>query len=206
MSTSRNTKTTLDLLRHGDVYGGTRLLGHSDAPLSELGWRQLRAKVCDVNHPPWDCIIASPLRRCAEFAAQLGDMFKITVLHEPRLREMSFGEWDGMPFDELYEKFPQQALNFWRDPFSTSPPGGENFTNFLSRIQEAWAEVLASSDSKHCLLVIHGGVIRTLLLHLFQFPASMIANIAVPYACLSRIEVVDHIPRLIFHNANLPDA
>ena len=89
----------LDLLRHGEVQGGTRFRGEQDDPLSPLGWEQMRRATSD--RPGWTRIISSPSRRCADFARELAGELGLPFEERPVFRERGFGDWEGLAADEI---------------------------------------------------------------------------------------------------------
>ncbi len=198
---------TIDLLRHGDVAGGTKLLGHYDEPLTELGWQQLRS-VVDGREPPWTKIITSPLQRCHSFAHELHERFGLALTVDERFREIGFGEWEGRLFSDLYAgEDKERIMQFWRNPLENPAPSGEPYAEFEGRVFSAWEELLGQyvpDQEQHVLLVAHGGVIRAILRHLLQFPIEHFFRIDVPYASLSRVrQEMPDFPRLIFHSGCL---
>lgn len=199
---------TIDLLRHGDVAGGTKLLGHTDEPLTELGWKQLRSVVRDKT-PPWMEIVSSPLQRCRLFAEEVAEHNKLDLTINTQFKEIGFGDWENRFFTELYSSDDaEQMMNFWRDPAASPAPNGELFNEFEQRVHHAWRTLVQSydhdGDDKHILLVAHGGVIRAILRTVLHFPVDQMFRIDVPYACLSRVSFthVDH-PRLLFLGGQL---
>ncbi|MDH5358153.1 MAG: alpha-ribazole phosphatase family protein [Gammaproteobacteria bacterium] len=199
---------TIDLLRHGDVADGKKLLGHTDEALTELGWQQLRS-VIDGKQPPWTSVVTSPLQRCHAFSEELSSQFNLPLSIEPRFKEISFGEWDGQLLSELYNgEHADKMMKFWQNPAEHSAPEGEHYHDFERRVMTAWQALLDSlttETSHHCLLVTHGGVIRAILRNLLGFPTDNFFRIAVPYGCLSRIKIYQNpaTPSLIFHGGTL---
>lgn len=193
--------TLVDLLRHGEPLGGDRYRGSVDDPLSPLGWQQMRQAVGEFAE--WELIITSPLRRCAEFSRELGERWRIPVVVEPRLREMSFGQWEGQTADEILAGDSVSLRKFWRDPLNNPPPGGEHLLTLAARVVVAWEETLLTHEGKHLLLVLHGGVIRMILSHVLRIPLEHLSRLLVPYATVSRIRQDrfgdQHMPRLVFH-------
>jgi alpha-ribazole phosphatase/probable phosphoglycerate mutase len=198
---------TIDLLRHGDIAGGTKLIGHLDEPLTELGWQQLRA-VLDAKTPPWTSIISSPLQRCYAFAKELTDQHDLPLLNDSRFQEIGFGQWEGRLLADLYEgEDADKMIQFWQNPTANPAPDGEAYESFEQRVVSAWEELLNQScddTDQHYLLVAHGGVIRVILRHLLDFPTKHFFRIEIPYASLSRVQqnVPNH-PRLVFLNSQL---
>jgi len=193
---------TIDLLRHGEVAGGLRLRGYQDDPLSDKGWQQLR-DVIKGKTIPWDTIISSPLQRCALFAEEVSKQHEKPLHIKHGFKEISFGDWEGQLFSDLYKNKPEEMNRYWNNPSVATPPNGEPYDDFEARVHQAWDELIAEHANKHILLVAHGGTIRALLRKVINFPVPSFFKIEVPNASLSRITIDDYISRLTFINGQL---
>lgn len=197
--------TTVDLIRHGEPLGGRKYRGQIDDPLSEKGWAQMREAVAD--HNPWDAIISSTLRRCMDFAQELGEHTGLDVTAESRLMEIGFGEWEGRTASELEQQAPGQVGRFLRDPLNNTPPGAETLLEFETRIIGAWNDVLQQYAGKHVLLVGHAGMIRMIIRHVLDMPIDRMFRIQVANAAITRIRVegngANALLRLVFHDGKL---
>jgi alpha-ribazole phosphatase len=193
--------TTIDLIRHGEPVGGVRFRGWLDDPLSDTGWEQMNSAVGDAR--PWDRIVTSPLRRCAEFATDLSGRLGIPITLEEGIKEMGFGDWEGRLPEELYRENPQRMADFWNDPVANPQPNGEPMTLFQSRVELAWQDMQIRYSGRHLLVVAHGGVNRMIAAKVLGIPLCNIFRIDIPYAAITRIRVDDGIPRLVFHNGTL---
>ena len=197
--------TTIDLIRHGEPLGGKKYRGQIDDPLSDKGWVQMRQAVGD--HHPWNLIITSPLARCYDFAAELGQRHGIEVKADPRLMEIGFGEWEGRTAAELMEEDADRLFRFWRDPLNHPPPGGEPLHRFAARIIAAWNDLLQSYGGKHLLLVGHAGMMRMIIRHVLDMPLDRLFRIQIANAAITRIQVdgegEEALPRLLFHDGRL---
>ena len=182
-----NMITTIDFLRHGEPVGGKKYRGHLDDPLSETGWQQMEQAINSGTN--WDAILTSPLKRCAEFACKLSTNRSIPLFEEPRLMEISFGEWEGNTADELIKRDAQQLYAFWSDPFNHPPPGAERLELFLERTLRAWEKLQSDWQGKHLLVICHAGAIRMILCHLLGMPVDRQFTIQVDYASLSRVVI-----------------
>ena len=195
----------IDLIRHGEPVGGRRYRGQLDDPLSEKGWRQMRRAVGD--HAPWDRVVTSPLRRCAEFAAELARHHGLPCEEEPQLREVGFGVWEGRTAAELTQEDPEILMRFYRDPVAHRPPGAEPLEEFRQRVVGCWEELLTRRPGSHLLLVAHAGVIRVVLCHVLGMPLERMYIIQVPNAGITRIRVdgegKHRFARLLFHGGTL---
>jgi len=197
-------ETIIDLIRHGEPVGGTRLRGAQDDPLSELGWQQMRDSV--GAYDKWSHVVSSPLKRCSHFAEELSGRLALPMAVEPDFREIHFGAWEGLTTKELMERDADALKRYWQDPDQHTPQGGEALSDFVDRVHGAWQQLLERSQEEHTLLVCHGGVIRAILTGVLGMPRDKLWNFDVPYANATRI-VYHHFPdgthasQLRFHQA-----
>ncbi len=189
------TKLTLDLIRHGEPVGGRRYRGHGcDDPLSDKGWRQMRAAV--TGPQPWDAVLSSPLLRCRTFAEEL----KLPLRVHEDFREVGFGAWEGLSPDQIRQQRPGEYEHYQEDPVLNRPPGAEDLQAFGRRVQSALELCLAETEGRHLLLVAHAGVIRCILGHVLQAPPQRWYRIGVDNAGLSRLNFDALGGMLVFHN------
>jgi alpha-ribazole phosphatase/probable phosphoglycerate mutase len=179
------TDTVIDLLRHGEPVGGPRYRGQVDDPLTERGWRQMWQAVDAAAG--WQYIVTSPLRRCREFAVQLGERLDVPVHAEPRFREVGFGDWEGLTRAELERIDPGQVRRFYQDPVRNRPPGAEPLDAFMTRVADGFVEMLDRHSGAAVLVVAHAGVIRAILAHVLDIPPASMYRIHVANAGISRL-------------------
>ena len=178
-------ETAVDLLRHGEPVGGSRYRGQIDDPLSERGWRQMWQAVDGVCC--WQRIVTSPLLRCREFAMQLGERLGVPVHAEARFREIGFGDWEGRSRAELEQLQPGQVRRFYQDPVTHRPTGAEPLDAFMTRVAEAFTELLDRHAGESVLVVAHAGVIRAILARALDIPPVSMYRIHVPNAGISKL-------------------
>ncbi|WP_430009061.1 alpha-ribazole phosphatase [Methylophaga lonarensis] len=177
----------IDLMRHGEPRGGTCYRGQLDDPLSERGWQQMRAAT--PNAAPWDYIVSSSLRRCADFAQTLAQQHNIPLQLSAQFTEIGFGDWEGKTAEQLEQHDKKAFYAFYDDPVNNTPANAEPLKDFQRRIQQAWHELLTRHTDQHILLVAHAGVIRMILAEVLEMPLPAMFRIQVPYAAISRIQV-----------------
>tara|TARA_R110002167_G_scaffold116633_29_gene291958 strand:- start:541 stop:1167 length:627 start_codon:yes stop_codon:yes gene_type:complete len=180
--------TMFDLIRHGEPEGGPMYRGSKDDPLSDIGWQQMRDAITEADH--WDAIVTSPMLRCAHFARELADRYQVPLHRDDRLREINFGEWEGRTADEVMASNGEKLSQFWADPVSNTPPGGEPATDFNHRVVESWRHWQQELAGQNVLIVCHGGVIRMVVADAMNIPLKhAFSSLTTPYACRSRVQV-----------------
>ncbi len=180
------------LLRHGDIgdeYRG-RYIGSTDVPLSEAGRRQAEAIAQRIQAASPGRCLASPLRRCRETAKIVSGVTGLTFEIDPDLREIDFGAWEGMTFDEIAESAPGLVKQWAALGARFAFPEGEATEDFLSRIRRT-ADRLAAEPADTLLACTHGGVIRSLVCHFLGLAPWQYILFTIRAASLTTIELFD---------------
>jgi broad specificity phosphatase PhoE len=151
------------LIRHGESVLGRakRYAGHRDTPLTCRGRSQasrLRARVSAFRP---DVVVSSDLRRCLETAELLAPDARI--LASERLRELDFGEWDGLSARTCRRRDRSRFDRWMLDPWSTRPPGGESLRQLWTRVRAYVATLARRFPGRTLAIVTHAGPIRALL-------------------------------------------
>ncbi len=158
-------------VRHGltDWNVAGRLQGHHDVPLNQTGREQ--AVLCGQilgdllaregsSAASFD-YVSSPLSRAREtmeiMRATLG-IVPAGYEIEPRLTEISFGDWEGLTYAEVMERDPDVVAKREADKWEFLPPGGENYRQVALRVG-AWYASLARGT----VVCAHGGTGRALV-------------------------------------------
>lgn len=195
MSNSSNRTSRFTLMRHGSVAGRPALYGHTNVVLSDKGLSDMHkaAELVDLDDNI-DKIISSPMLRCATFAERYSEMYNIKNQLDPRITEMDFGRWDGLPYDRLKHHWSKLEA-FWANPYKVTPPEGERLKQFGKRVISFWRETMEANQGEHYLIVTHGGVIRIILANILDIDwrnANWFSNLKIDYASLSKIEIGVH--------------
>jgi broad specificity phosphatase PhoE len=158
--------TTLLLARHGETSWNRdgRFQGHADPPLSDAGREQARALAAELADAPLAAVYASDLRRAAETAEIVAERHGLSVRTDPALREVDVGEWSGLTWDEIRERYPLGAERHnvrghgWED--------GESHEQMAERVLATLRKIAADHDGRQVLVVIHGGSMRAIAAHM----------------------------------------
>ena len=179
--------THIYFLRHGETEGGSRFNGSTDVALSEKGLSQMWAAV--ENKSNWDCIISSPLKRCANFSHAFQQQNDIPLKLDARIKEIHFGDWEAKTAEEVMADDSDALTRYWQDPIQYTPPQAEALKNFEARVLSLWNEIIENYRGDKILLVAHGGVIRLLINHVMQRPLSRLLEIEVAHASMHGVRL-----------------
>lgn len=183
-----HTTTLIDLIRHGEPEGGLKFRGSLDDPLSDKGWQQMESAVTPEDH--WQVIVSSPMVRCRRFAEKLAGERQIPLHVDEGLREIGFGDWEGLTAEQVQQRYGDHLDRFWQDSVNFIPPGGEAVTAFYQRVTQSFSHWQQQLAGQRVLVVCHGGVIRMVLAEILGIPLEKsFTGFAVPYACRSRVQV-----------------
>ena len=158
---------TLLLARHGetDWNRDRRWQGHSDRPLNERGRRQARDLAARIEHEELEAIYSSDSRRARETAEIVGARLGLPVKTDARLREVSFGEWEGLTSDQIARRHADAFVR-WEAGERPLRPGIEPDEAMAERVLEALREIAEEHPDGRVLVVTSGGPIRAAEAHL----------------------------------------
>ena len=150
--------TTWHWVRHGPTH-----------EKSFVGWRDVPADLSDTaliervraHLPDKALVVSSDLIRSVTTADVLTLPNHHRLPHEPDLREMNFGVWDGMRFDAIAERDPQLSRDFWEKPGDVQAPEGESWNQTMARVSVAVDRLNTAHPDGHIIAVAHFGVILT---------------------------------------------
>ena len=166
--------TTIVAVRHGETTWNRkqRLQGWAPAPLTDLGREQADQLGAALTEGyDIDRILSSDLHRTEETVEILLEHFDAPVTFESAWRERDIGVHQGLPMDEMSERFPEYDLVAGGpEAAHRRPESGESLVDVRERVIERWETTLAECESKETILIVtHGGPIRLLLGHLKDF-------------------------------------
>jgi phosphoserine phosphatase len=176
------------LVRHGqtDWNLAQRFQGHSDVPLNHNGCQQAMALKDRLSSQTIDCFYSSDLQRASETARIISNG-KIEIQTDLRLREMSFGEWEGLTYYEIKEKCTD-ALSTWESDLYQNPPtNGETLEQFTRRVQSMLNDLCEKHEGQTVLVVAHGGVLQILICLALTLSPAMYWQFRISPASLSEI-------------------
>lgn len=161
---------SVNLVRHASHGADLRMIGSTDLPLVDVGRRQAVALAEQLASRGLRRILTSPLVRCRETAAALAVHRSLPIEVDPDLREVNFGRWERLTFEEAAQQDPQAVKHWAEEPDAFTFPGGEALPDFRARVKCVMARLGAMPDDG-TLVVTHGGVVRTAICQILGLPS-----------------------------------
>jgi alpha-ribazole phosphatase len=177
-------------VRHGETEWNSlgQFQGHQDVALSEKGRRQAECARERFAGEDIAAFYASDLRRAMETAAVIAAPHGKPVQSVPDLREIDFGFWEGLTFDQIAALYPTELAAWFWGPGTLGVPGGESFAQVQERAWAALTGIVARHPGQKVLVVSHGGTIRALLCAALNLPSDSVWRLALDNAAISAID------------------
>jgi broad specificity phosphatase PhoE len=154
---------TLLFIRHAETDLAGRFCGQSDPPVNERGLHQIDGLLNLLESEPIDAVYTSDLMRSTTTAAAIGRASGLTPTIVPELREIDFGEWEGLNWAEIESRDLDYARR-WSEAYPDLPaPAGESFATFRSRVLSKVRHLTEISSQECAAVVTHAGVMRVVL-------------------------------------------
>ena len=181
----------LVLCRHGEAEGvAGRFCGAFDPPLSAEGRRQAERLAAAFRE---FVVCTSPARRALETARVITP----EPIVDPDLREIDFGQADGLTHDEAAARWPDLYGEWLSAPTEVCFPGGEPFADFRARVLSALERI-----DRDAVVVTHAGVIRTALAHWLAMPDEALFRIDQGHGAVSVVDWLEGTP--VVRRVNCP--
>ena len=179
-------------VRHGETEWNRtkRYQGHSDIPLNESGRRQAQETASLLAKEPLSAIYASDLKRAVETAEAIAQTHELRVQQKPELRELHFGLWEGLRYEQIMEKWADELSLMYEHPEKGCAPEGEGFSELAKRAWPALQAIREAHQEEEAIAVVaHGGTIRVLLCLLRGKPLQQLWDVAIEHGQATRIDV-----------------
>lgn len=182
--------TRILMVRHGDTEldSTTRYWGKSDVKLSPQGFRQAERLSKRLAGEKLDVIYSSDLLRARATAQIISSRHAVPVTDCPELREVNFGELEGLTFAEISGRYPKVASLWLQRSSGLEYPGGESRNGFIQRVGGFLGRLGKHAPEDIILVVAHSGVIRTLICQLLKVKIEFRWQLRCDLASLSAVE------------------
>lgn len=181
----------LYLIRHGHTVDNMNMCysGFSDCELSEFGLKQVEALTEYMKDIKVDKIYSSSLRRSVNTISPTAKNLGMEVVGVEGLRELNFGDFDGMKFVEMRDNFPDEFEKLKTEGDKYVFPNGESLIQMFERNIDAFEAIKKETeDIDDVVICSHMGTIRNLLSYIFSGGVDMHWNFRVENATVTVIE------------------
>lgn len=192
------------LIRHGEVLWNHEhaYAGQTDLPLNELGLAQAETVADFLANKGITGVYSSDLMRARQTAEATGNRIGLPVTTVRALREVNYGEWEGLTEAEIAAQYPETYPEWRLNAANVRIPGGETFAELKDRAYPAFTEIALSQSEGNIAIVAHKSVNRTILCHLLGADVNRYRSIAQENACTNTIQVRDS-SRFVVENINV---
>lgn len=157
----------ITLVRHceTDWNKEKRYLGKTDIPLNKNGIKNAEILGKFLKNKNFTEIYSSELSRAYQTAKIISNFYGLNVKKIKEFNEIDFGEFEGLTFNEIKEKFGDEVVNkYLKDTLNFKFPNGESFRKFYFRTMKGLNFILNKhNDNSNILIVSHSGVNKIII-------------------------------------------
>ncbi|WP_318014124.1 histidine phosphatase family protein [Paucibacter sp. TC2R-5] len=162
-----DSSTQILAIRHGETEWNRvkRIQGHTDIALSEIGLAQARLLGLALQEQPIAAIYTSDLQRARQTAKAVADRASHASLHlrlDAHLRERNFGVFEGLTWEEIAARWPEQSERWRKRDAEFGAQGGETLGEFYRRSIAALTGIALQHPGQTIVVLTHGGVLDCL--------------------------------------------
>ena len=187
-------------LRHGQtassrdsVYCGSG----SDIELTEFGQQMAEQVASAYQSNTFSAVYCSPMKRTVATSAPICKALGLPPELRSDLREISYGDWEGLTIAEVKERFSENYERWLTDPGTTAPQGGETAMQVASRGLSVIDEIRGKFASGTVLVISHKATIRSIISALIGIdPGQYRYRLGCPVCSISVIEFGSRGPML----------
>jgi broad specificity phosphatase PhoE len=182
--------TRVYLVRHGQTEWNKNLIfrGRIDIPLNEKGHREAEAIAEALKDRNIDAIYTSPLGRSIETARPTAEFFDLEIVCVPGLIDISYGDWEGLSFNEVKKRYKNQYTKWEKRPDLVRFPKGETLNEVRGRSFCAMKDIVKENPGKSVLIIPHRVINKVLLCAILGIGNSHFWEIKQDTGCINLIE------------------
>jgi len=185
--------TKVILVRHGQTLWNLEMKyqGHCDVALTEKGIKQAELAANFLAKEPISAVYASDLCRALATAECIAQKHNVQVTAIPQLREINFGQWEGLTYDKINNQWSEIMAKLFTHPDEIQIPDGETFREVKERATVALTKLVAQHPNETIVVVSHGGTIRTLLCAILNIHLNYLWRIKQDNTAINILEYYD---------------
>ncbi|MBE6633247.1 MAG: histidine phosphatase family protein [Ruminococcaceae bacterium] len=184
--------TTIIFVRHGQSQSNLDRVftGQCDTPLTPLGVEQARRTAEFLRSYPITRIYASDLSRAMETAKPTAELHGLPIFPNRALREVFAGDWEGLRYDDVKQRYPESHRAWWEDVGNAHPNGGESVKELYKRVTEEVARLVELHRGETVALFSHATPARAMGCYWYGVPVERMRE--VPWVSNASVSVVEY--------------
>lgn len=183
----------LILVRHALTIDNqkSRLSGHIDSSISEEGKEQIDKITNYLKDFDIDKIYTTTSSRTKSTVKKLSELKSIEIIERESLKEISFGNFEGLTFDEIKNKYPEEFQDMIQKGYEYKYPNGESLIDSYNRVYIELDNIISNNDNRTILICSHGGTIRNIITYLISNSYKYHWNFKIDNGSVTILEVQD---------------
>ena len=183
----------LILVRHALTVDNqkSRLSGHIDSSISEEGKEQIDKITNYLKDFDIDKIYTTTSSRTKDTVKKLSELKSIEIIEKESLKEISFGDFEGLTFDEIKDKYPKEFQDMIEKGYEYKYPNGESLIDSYNIVCIELDNIISNNDDRTILICSHGGTIRNIITYLISNSYKYHWNFKIDNGSVTILEVQD---------------
>jgi len=184
-------KTRLIFIRHAQAEGNIlrEFHGWTDSGITADGHKQAKLMAERLIDMKIEVLYSSSLKRTIQTAEYISKIKKLPIIRTDKLKEINGGDWEGVKFAELPEKFPESHDTWENRPHEHKMPNGESMVEFQARLLEEVKSITLQNLGKNICIVTHGTAIKAMMSY---FKGSKLEDmLLIPWYDNTSISIID---------------
>jgi len=179
---------TIFLVRHGETRLSGTFCGSSNPQLSSLGKNQAAEAAKHLSSFSINSCYSSPLLRAEQTADLIWKKRASPIEKHSALRELHFGAWEGLRFEDIQKKWPTLAAQWIKDPMNVHIPRAESFASLRKRIRGFINSISDKLLKQNVMFVAHGGSLAAIVLEMLGLPDHHFPKLIAPTGSVRMIQ------------------
>ena len=168
-----------------------RLSGHIDSSVSEEGKEQIDKITNYLKDFDIDKIYTTTSSRTKDTVKKLSELKSIEIIEKESLKEISFGDFEGLTFKEIENRYPEEFQDMITKGYEYKYPNGESLIDSYNRVCTELDNIISNNDGQTILICSHGGTIRNIITYLISNSYKYHWNFKIDNGSVTILEIQD---------------
>ncbi len=169
-------------------------------PINDAGQEEIE-KICDYLKNRGiknDKIFTSPALRCVQSASMIAKLFKQNIETIEDLHPRKCGKFNGLTFEQVDEKYPDELEKFINCPELAVPEDAESVTDFINRVENSINNIIENNLGSRIIIVTHKDIIKAAVACALKIPHSSLHRIYIKSGSATQISYYQKWSSLVY--------